>query len=356
MFGYQSKIISYQIDESYPHTKGEVDGIEMEFLENKGKNFFWEKAVVDYLKKNAPKIDVLNLYHFEKDSFIYGNVYKKYHPKGILYLKMDAYNEAFKNGKKHHTKKWYKQFFFKKLEADFIKNVDLISIENTTGYEWVKKAYPELSGKLFYLPNGINDWFLTKHFPKIKTFDEKENIILTVGRIGLEVKNNEMLLETIPQLNLDHWKVYFVGPIADRFRPKIDAFYKMHPQLKEKVIFTGEINDRTELYEFYNRSKIFCLTSPFESFGMAFIEAMYFGNYLLGTTGMSAFKDITDNFEFGDWVEVNKVSLLAEKMNFLIKNEAILRDKQPKIAEFCKKHFSWSSLITNLENQIKNIE
>jgi glycosyltransferase involved in cell wall biosynthesis len=349
--GYKTQIVSYKNSSDYFHTRGEVSGVEMNFIQNIGKKHFWEKGVIKYLNENAKDIDVLNLYHFKKDTFVYGNLYKKLNPKGKLYLKMDAYNDHFKKGRIKHSAKFLKQFYFKKLEKDFLNNVDLVSIENTEGLALVGNNYPELKNKLSYLPNGVNDVFLKEHFPQLKTFKEKENIILSVGRIGLEVKNNEMLLNVIPKLDLKDWKVFFVGPIHEPFKIKIEQFYNDNPSLADKVKFVGEVSDREALYEYYNRSKIFCLTSPFESFGIAFVEAMYFGNYIVGTTGMSAFKDLSNNFKYGKWTDVNANDNYAKEIQTLIDNNSVLEEKCEEIKTFTNDNFSWSKIVTKL-NQL----
>lgn len=348
LHGYQAEIVTYKNSENYFHAQGEVNGIKMVFIENSGVNHFWEKAVINYLKEHAQKIDVLNLYHLKKDTFVYGNLYKQLNPKGRLYVKMDAYNEHFISGKVEHTTKFFKKLFFKNLENKFLKNVDLLSIENILGLEMVTQHYPELKNKIHYLPNGVNDVFLKKHFPKTKLFTEKENILLTVGRIGLDVKNNEMLLKVIEKIDWKDWKVFFVGPIHQPFQVKIHQFFQDNPSLKENVQFVGEVNNRKELYSYYDKSKIFCLTSPFESFGIAFVEAMYFGNYILGTTGMSAFTDLSNNFNYGSWTKVNDVQAYAAEIQKLINHQNLLQEKCEEIKTFTKQHFTWSKIVNKL--------
>ena len=348
---FHTEIITYKNDADYFHAQGEVNGVEIKFIENEGKKHFWEKGVVKYLKKYATTIDVLNLYHFNKETFVYGNLYKKLHPLGKLYVKMDAYNEHFKNGRLRHTVKPLKQLYFSFLEKQFLKNVDLLTIENTDGLKLVQTSYPEIRDRLHYLPNGVNNVYLDHHFPKTKNYGQKENIILSVGRIGLEVKNNEMLLQVIPKLNLKEWKVLFVGPIHEPFNTTIAQFYKENPSLKEQVLFVGEVADRTQLYSYYDRSKICCLTSPFESFGIAFVESMFFGNSIIGTTGMSAFKDLSNNFEYGSWTDVNAIQEYANKIQVLIDDETRMEEKCEAIKAYTNKKFTWSAIVNQL-NQL----
>ena len=105
-----------------------------------------------------------------------------------------------------------------------------------------------------------------------------------------------MLLEAFGKANIKDWKLVFVGPIENEFDKRVERIIVKYPNLKNQIELVGNVEDREELYEYYNRSKICCLTSPFESFGITFIEAMYFGNYVIGTTGMSSFSYITNKF------------------------------------------------------------
>ena len=99
-YNYDSSIVCYKNNKEYSNLNGEVKGLRLEFIENKGRFIFLEKSVLSYLKKNSRNIDVLNLYIFSKFSFVYGIYYKILNPKGFLFLKLDGYNETFKEGNK----------------------------------------------------------------------------------------------------------------------------------------------------------------------------------------------------------------------------------------------------------------
>src|SRR5690606_8696614 len=117
----------------------------------------------------------------------------------------------------------------------------------------------------------------------VKPFHEKENIILAVGRIGTYQKNTELLLEALLNVDLNNWKVFILGPIEENFTAYISNLFTAHPNLKDKIIFAGNITDRLELFGWYNRAKILCMTSRFEGFPITFSEALYFGNYIITT-------------------------------------------------------------------------
>lgn len=349
--GYDASIVTYKIGDEYTHLEGEVKGLNIAFISNFGAFLFIELAVIKYIFQNAKKVDVLNFFHLSKQTFIYGILYKIRNPLGFLYVKLDAYNEALKNDVVY-SKSTIKNSILKWFEKILLRKADLFSIENREGEILFKKKYPSVSNKTIYLPNGVNDLFLKEHFKNRKKHSEKENIIITTGRIGMKVKNHEMILKAVARINMKDWKLYFVGPVHLPFMDFFEELCKVHPHLKNKVYFTGEVLDRKVLYEWYNRSKIFCMTSPYESFGISIIEAMYFGNYLVGTEGISTIKDFTNNGQYGEIVKLNDYDRLGKILENLINNEDLISTKQKDISQYIEENFLWSKITTQLKNRI----
>ena len=112
---------------------------------------------------------------------------------------------------------------------------------------------------------------------------EKENLITSVGRLGTYEKNTEMILDAAENVNFDDWKLVLIGPVEPNLKELIEEFYINNPHLKNSVIFTGPIYDKKELWEWYNRSKVFLLTSREESFALVLMEAYRFNNYIVST-------------------------------------------------------------------------
>jgi glycosyltransferase involved in cell wall biosynthesis len=356
VYSYNSSIVSYKNSKEYNNLNGEVKGLELEFIEDTGRLSFLEKGAVKYIKQHAKEIDVLNLYILSKFTFVYGILYKKLNPNGFLFLKLDGYNETFEEGKKiKHSTKYLKNKILKYLEKKFIETVDLITIENTLGEKLVKKKYPEIADKVMYLPVGVNDLFLSQKFGAgFKSFNQKENIILTVGRIGEEIKNNEMMLRALTQINLKDWTMVFVGAINPKFKLFYDEWIKSYPQLKDKLIFTGEILDREKLYEWYNKAKIFCMTSWKESFCHSIGEALYFGNYIIGTEGIVSLPDLTNNGKYGIILKANDDKAMALKLQMLIDDPTYLSNLYPQIVKYAHHHFVWSKIVEKIHNRIEN--
>ena len=85
---------------------------------------------------------------------------------------------------------------------------------------------------------------------------------------GAEQKRKafEAFKKSYPKLS--NWKLKLIGPIEEEFKEYINNFYNENPNLKNIVEFTGPIYDRKQLADEYNKAKIFCLTSRYESFGL----------------------------------------------------------------------------------------
>ena len=316
--------------------------------------------IFKYLIKNAKNIDVLMLFHVSRCSYWYAYFYKKLNPNGFLYIKAD-FNLAV------YQKEWnivnskfesIREFFRKRREsAEYNKRkkliplTDLISYESLEAYEFMKDTYADIDtkGKTIYLPNGYDNEMIDKI--KVKTLEEKENIILTVGRLGTEPKNTELLLETLKEIDLKNWKVYLVGSIDKKFINYKENFFRENPQLIDKIIFTGEIKDREELYSYYNRAKVFVLPSKWESFGIVMVEAMAFGNYVI-TSNTCAAKDITNNNEIGRIIEIDSKKELEEEITKVIFGKINLNEKYEKTLNYVL-NFKYSNLIKKLGEKLK---
>ena len=194
----------------------------------------------------------------------------------------------------------------------------------------------------------MNGSFLKTNFPTINSFEEKENIILSVGRIGAVDKNYKMLLDAFIQANLSDWKLILVGPIEVAFQEKVNQLFIENPILKTQIKLVGNVEDRISLYNYYNRSKLFCLSSPQESFGISFVEAMYFGNYIIGTTGMSSFEYITNNFVHGAWVNPNDTNKLIELLKEITTNQLLIEKNRLSAHQRVVDYFCWENAISTL--------
>ena len=75
-------------------------------------------------------------------------------------------------------------------------------------------------------------------------------------------------------------------------------FYAKYPDLRERVIFAGEVRDREELIKLYRESKIFVFPSRWEGCPLALSEALSHGLFTV-TRDILPNRSLTENFRFG---------------------------------------------------------
>ena len=369
LYGYDSTLVCYKnteqiyseigqqdyisvLDDSYNNLDTVVKGLKMEFIDYEGKFFSFQKSVLKYLFKNSKNIDVLNLYHFTPESFLFGFIYKLRNPKGKIFLKMDASLPDFESLRNtNYISNPFKNSFLKLLRYFFIKKVDILSNETQDSVKSIDIIDKNLVKKCIYLPNGIDDLFLKENKIKQLDYEEKENIIVAVGRLGTFQKNTELLLESLVNVDLQDWKVFLIGHIEGDFHKYLGEFFTNYPLLKNKIIFKGNINDRKELFGIYNRSKIFISTSRYESFGISMIEALSFGNYILSTkTGIIG--DICNNDENGRILIEETPAFISNEINRVLKDSKVINKRFDSRLNFSES-FMWSNIIGVLNNKIK---
>lgn len=362
VLGFESEIVTCDLKEDLPEDVRGVKIVKIPRWFKKMKKFApWVMFIkriplYRYICKNAKDIDVLMLFHVTKCSYWNAFFYKKFNPNGKVFIKADFNLDVYeKEIKKTQMKpRNLREFFRKRREIKeydkrkkLVQIANLISYETREAYDKMKNSYAGVSteGRTILLPNGYDDLLIEKNF-KLKNYEEKENIFLTVGRLGTEEKNTEFLLKVLEKVDLKDWKFFFIGSIESKFQKKIDDFFQRFPEKKESIIFTGIVKDRELLYEYYNRSKVFILPSKWESFGIVMVEAMAFNNYVL-TSNTCAAKDITDTEKVGEIFSIVDENELTEKVRKIIDGKIDLQKKE-KLIDNYKNRFKYSSIIKSL--------
>jgi len=297
--------------------------------------------VIKYVYFNAPKYDVINFYHCHKFINFLCWLAKKRNSKIITYVKLDMGKAGLKKeiekqkcngGVKHWS------------------NTDLFTVE-TKNYVDPLNNLDKFKNKVKHLPNGFFSDLADVDLSKVK----KEKIILTVGRLGTYQKNTELLIESLIELenDLEDWKVYLVGPMTEDFKIWLNNRLVDHIKLKNKIVITGNITDKKELYQIYAKSSIFVLPSRYEGFPLVIQEAMHFACYPIITNCFPAADEVirTGKNGFGDIInqsenDLNSVLKSIEIINYL--------EKGQQAAEFVDENFDWEILAKKLENYFLN--
>jgi glycosyltransferase involved in cell wall biosynthesis len=340
-YGYESIVATYDQDD-FSYLNDEVKGLKIDFVENKYNNFLLDGIV--YLRKKAKEIDVLQVFHVTLYSVLYAFAYKFLNPKGKLYIKLDCSYKLIERIEGLNP------LMFKMLNL-YLNKADLISVEQKSLYYKLKEILPKQKDKLINIPNGVDYDYLNRINVKYD-FNLKENIILNVARVGAPEKNTEMLLKAFKRINgieSSGWKLVLVGPIEKDFNEYIKKYFNDNPVLKDKIVFKGPITDRKQIYEEYRRAKIFCLSSDFESFGIALIEAAALGDIIV-STDVGIARELIDAGN-GAVVPVKDIDALADSLSKFMKDEALNRYSQ-ETYEICKERFDWNDIVLKLNSHI----
>lgn len=338
LYDISSRIACYNND-SYEYANTILKGLELDFIESKFNNDILDGAL--YLRKKGRNIDVLQLFHVTLRSVVYALVYKHCNKKGRIFLKLDCTEELIEKIR-NLSGAGRKAFNF------FFNKVDLIGVEQKKLLGEIRELLPDFQTKIQYIPNGIDYNLL--NVENINP-NEKENIILQVGRIGSEEKNSEMLVEAfikMKDVGSSNWRLKFVGEVTESFKAYLAHVFEKKPELAARIECTGPVYDRNKLMEIYKEAKIFCLTSHFESFGIALMEAAACGDVII-STDVGIAREFTING--GEIVEDGDVEGLSKVLYEYTHSREISEISRKNMA-LVKDNYDWNVIVERLYKKL----
>lgn len=292
-----------------------------------------------YLLLNSKKIDWLNIYFAGRQAYLWMRLYKALNPKGHVYLKLDL---DFRSCDLYDTNKNEREIFRKNTVI-----ADIISAES----EAVKKRIQKYSSKeILIIEDGIAKLKFTP-----RTNEKREDIFLTVGRLGTRQKATDILLEAFEKSSGYHdWKLKLIGNVEDDFKTYIDAFYEKYPSMQHRVEFVGSIKERERLYSQYCQSKVFVMPSRWESFGIAAAEALCCGCHVILSDSIPPAIEMTNDGKYGEIVKTEEIdSLKLAYINAANKNYE--QYEIDEIVEYANRQFSWERICGNLVREMDRV-
>ena len=332
-FGSSMTILTQKNGE-YPYLDY-FNGITFYLLpDNRGLTHIQE--ALKYVESNYANIDLLFLFGARLEYIELVRLYKNLNPNGMIYLKLDA-NSGWMNALPLDDEDY----------SGFLETIDIISCESHRLQHFI---YSKWRRCVEYIPNGIYYPF----YPSMMEvrYEEKENIILTVGRIGSYQKNSHVLLYafamSFPYFK-EPWDLVMVGSVTPEFKDIYNKFCNEFPEIARHICITGQIDDRESLCEYYRKAKIFALTSYMEG-GLpnVFAEAAGFGCTVI-TTNIDAALDITDNGRLGKVVDTySDIPSYSKALSELCDNQEYLEQNFYDMRKYIAEYYDYDRIVERL--------
>ena len=172
--------------------------------------------------------------------------------------------------------------------------------------------------------------------PKI----QKENIVLTVGRLIMS-KHHDELIKMFAGINPVDWKMVIVGD--DALRQKNKARLEqlvVDLEMHGKIELVGK---RSDVDDFYNRAKIFAFTSSSEGFPNVIGEAMSAGLPVIAYDCIAGPSDLVENEKTGFLIPLYNKELFKKQLREMLLNEN-LRESMGNKAKQIIRQFSVESI------------
>lgn len=336
-YGYNAYIATYKNGE-YPYLENEVKGLELKFV---NKSFLGQAFDgLRFLFRMRKRIDILNVYHLNLNSFLWILFFNMIRgKKAIVYLKLDANHLEISKVKHNNIKSWIKRIT--------LNSADIVSAESRVIQEVLQKY---CKTKIIYVPNGY-----LYSSPKKINFCKKEDIILTVGRLGTYAKATEVLVDSFLQSDIEaDWKLVLVGPMTKEFETWIENRKREYPDAKKRILLLGNIENKELLKEWYCRAKVFVLPSRYEGFPIVLIEALTKGCYIITSDVVLVAKDLIQDERMGYTVKTNSRKDLADTLTKISHLEMDWNKNARRIEKSMEDKFLWKNILKTLDKRIRN--
>lgn len=188
----------------------------------------------------------------------------------------------------------------------------------------ILRQYPELNENIFMLPSAVDGSIFqikNKNQTLLDRFEiNSRPIILSLARLSTpEHKGQDRVLASLPYVleKIPNAVYLIVGGGRDE---RVEAFLKMHPELKSSVIFVGPASNG-ERVDYYNLGDVYVLPTKFEGFGIVFIESLACGVPVVASDGYGCREGLL-NGELGLVVPPDDLKAIADAIVKILDRKA----------------------------------
>lgn len=284
-----------------------------------------------FLKAHYTKMDVLILHGLYPRTMDFLNMYRILRPDGKVYCGLDM------------NRIWAERILWQNQDCiDFASRCNMIAT-SSTGMRDALNQRPDVPFCCRYLSNSF--YQAQENCSVVADAKRKENIILTVGRIGTHQKNNGELLRAfaraLPQI--PDWSLHLVGSVEVAFQEELSQIKEEYPDLESHLKLIGAISDKQSLYDQYAKAKIFALSSNLEGGSPnVYAEALVHGCQFI-TSSVDACEDMTNHGTLGLVYPIGDEDALVDGIISLCgkSTQTHMAEHIPKALAYAQRQYSW---------------
>ena len=237
------------------------------------------------------------------------------------------------------------KLFGKYLDSIHFKTMNkadaLVSLTSADKTNWEK----HVNIPIFVIPNLV-----TVYPNDISCYSERSNRIICVGRLTRQkgfdylIKAWALIANKYPGWKID---IFGSGDLEDFLIQMIDNY-----NLKESITINKPTSN---IFEEYDRSSIYVLSSRYEGFGLVLLEAMSFGIPCISFNCPHGPSDIITNGEEGILVPVGDINKLAESIEWMIthkeERERMSQNSREKVKYYLAENImpQWVELFNKIK-------
>ena len=326
-YGFHSVMVTGQ-GGPYPSLDTYVKGLDLACLGGPEQELF-----LRYIEEHAEDMDVFVMHGPYPFYYALLQRYRELRADGKVYLEVDP------NGW------WVDRMPVAAPEFQwYLSQCDVVGVSCRRMQEYMSAKWP---CRIDYLPNGF---FNFTGESLTVDFDKKENIILTVGRIGTEQKNNETLLEAfaLAAPAIGDWRLRLVGNVTPEFHEYLERYFIRHPELRERIDFPGAIQDKRKLMAEYRRAKIFALTSLFEGGTPNVVAEALFGGCYMVTSDIDGSQDVVAGGACGVVFPLEDAAALADILKRVCYDGQLMLEGGRRAVAYGRENFDFHKIAARL--------
>ena len=214
-------------------------------------------------------------------------------------------------------------------KRDFVHHITdrYVNELNSTGYPLTHQ---------FIIPHfiGIKNSYNIDLITQIKNKAKSKKIILSVGILDDTTKKMGLLIDILQKFK----NVVFPIFLGESSIETTQIQLKLKEYFGEGNYYLGKVT-QNELGSYYTAADLFVLLSEKESFGLVFIEAMFFGRNVICRKFHETEFVLKNNAKY---LENGSISQQQNNFDSLINHETLLNSKE--LSDYAINNFSWEAL------------